>query len=125
MLIASRPRSRAAPGGSCSAWEALVADPASSLRIDGHPDDHIIYLTGTLDMATAPQLQAALHQVIDAGEQHITLDLANLSFCDSTGLGVFIATHLKLPGGLSLRNPTPQLQALLHITALDTQFPRN
>lgn len=99
-----------------------MTDPVPSLRIDGHPDDQVIYLTGELDLATTPQLQSAVRQIIDAGEHHITLDLTGLTFCDSTGLGLFVAINHQLRCGLTLRNPTPQVQKLLRTTGLNDAF---
>jgi anti-sigma B factor antagonist len=100
----------------------IVNNPVPSLRIGGNPHDQVIYLTGELDLATTPQLQSAVQQVIDADEHSITLDLTGLTFCDSTGLGLFVAINHQLRGGLVLRNPAPQVQKLLRTTGLNDAF---
>lgn len=98
-------------------------DPSPSLRIDEQPDG-VIYLSGELDMASAPQLKSVLQRLIDTGTSQVILDAANLSFCDSTGLGVFVWAHQTLPAdaALVLRNPTERLEQLLRMTHLDHAF---
>ncbi|HEX3815454.1 MAG TPA: STAS domain-containing protein [Mycobacteriales bacterium] len=98
-------------------------DPSPSLRIDEQPDG-VIYLSGELDMASAPQLRTVLQRLIDSGAQRVILDAAELSFCDSTGLGVFVWVNQMLPtdATLVLRNPTERLGQLLRTTHLDHTF---
>jgi anti-sigma B factor antagonist len=43
---------------------------------------------GELDLVTAPALQSALQDLLDANVRHIVLDLRELEFIDSTGLRV-------------------------------------
>ncbi|WTX01112.1 STAS domain-containing protein (plasmid) [Streptomycetaceae bacterium NBC_01309] len=47
-------------------------------------------MTGELDLATAPELRAALTRAA-ADHTHITVDLAALRFCDCTGLNALLA----------------------------------
>lgn len=99
----------------------ITNDSVPALHIVG-PTDGVIALSGELDMASAPQLEAAVQRLVDAGAQHATIDVSDLTFCDSTGLGVFVATNNKLPAGLSLRRPSPQLLKLLHTTGLEAEL---
>lgn len=98
-------------------------DRSPSLRIDAQPDG-VIYLSGELDMASAPQLKTVLQRLIDSGAPQIMLDAAELNFCDSTGLGVFVWANQTLPAdaALVLRNPTERLGQLLRTTHLDHTF---
>ena len=52
------------------------------------PPQHGLRLIGELDMATVTQLKAALDTVSDNGP--VTVDLAGLTFIDSTGLHAFM-----------------------------------
>jgi anti-sigma B factor antagonist len=51
-------------------------------------DDHgaTIAVDGDLDLATAPQLQSAIDEMISYGHRHLVIDLAEATFMDSTGM---------------------------------------
>ncbi|WP_308296850.1 STAS domain-containing protein [Streptomyces sp. ISL-44] len=56
----------------------------------------------------------------------MVVDVAELSFCDSSGLNVLItARHTTQKHGrhISLRGPRPQLLRLLELTGTDALFP--
>lgn len=79
-----------------------------------------IVLTGDLDPATAPRLQAAIDDHAD-GAQAIVLDLAGVSFLDSSGLRVLVAANEALRGrgiALTLRSPSDNVRRLLDLTGL-------
>ena len=98
-------------------------DPDPSLRIDERPGG-LIYLSGELDMASAPRLRTALERLLDAGAERVVLDVADLSFCDSAGLSVFVWAHQNFPSdeGLILQNPTERMRLLLRATQLEREF---
>lgn len=79
-------------------------------------------LRGTLDIATSPELRAALSQGLD---KHVTLlivDLTQVEFIDSTGLGVLIGTQRRtVEAGSALRLVVPEgpISRLLAITGLN------
>ncbi|MFN2449223.1 MAG: STAS domain-containing protein [Candidatus Baltobacteraceae bacterium] len=87
-----------------------------------HDGDAIVYrLGGTLDLATAPSLRAALLEAADDGKHDIIVDCSQLEFLDSTGLGALIGAHRRaLENGGRVRlivNEGPILR-LLTITGL-------
>ncbi|ASW54999.1 STAS domain-containing protein [Plantactinospora sp. KBS50] len=49
-----------------------------------------IEVTGELDMATVPRLNAVIDERIEDGDARLLVDLRGLEFCDSTGLGAFV-----------------------------------
>lgn len=53
----------------------------------------VVSVAGELDMATAPQLEEEIAALLARGESRLVLDLAEVSFCDSTGLSVFVRTR--------------------------------
>jgi anti-sigma B factor antagonist len=55
-----------------------------------HGDTVVVTVAGELDMGTAPQLQDQITDLLDKGRSRLVFDLAELSFCDSTGLSVFV-----------------------------------
>ncbi|WP_188456841.1 STAS domain-containing protein [Virgibacillus oceani] len=65
----------------------------------------IVSLSGEIDAYTAPQLKEALLPLTKADGQIVEVDLENVNYMDSTGLGIFISalksskennSHLKL-----------------------------
>jgi anti-sigma B factor antagonist len=52
---------------------------------------HVLKLSGELDVATAPDLQAAVVRICSSRTRIVTLDLRKLAFMDSSGLAAIIA----------------------------------
>src|SRR3954464_84826 len=83
----------------------------------------VIVLAGELDPATAPLLDQAIQDVLDSGATGLTIDMAGLTFVDSSGLRALIGLHKQLaPTRLRLRRPSPFALQLMGITGLDDQF---
>ncbi len=73
----------------------------------------------------ATLLHEKLHECIDQGKKKVVIDLAQVDWMNSTGLGILISglTTLKNNGGeLKLANVTEKIQSLLTITKLVTVF---
>jgi anti-sigma B factor antagonist len=64
-----------------------------AVSVEERPDHVAIAVTGELDLATAPQLEAELLPRLREGG-HIVLDLGALEFMDSTGVRTVVAAHL-------------------------------
>src|SRR5436309_1151651 len=62
-------------------------DVAVSAR-DGH--DRVVTLSGELDASTAPALRESLTELIATASGAIVIDLHELEFIDSTGLGLLV-----------------------------------
>jgi anti-sigma B factor antagonist len=87
---------------------------------------HIYRLRGSLDLATAPSVRAALVEAAGSGGGDIVVDLTKLEFLDSTGLGALIGAHRRaLENGTSLRLAIGEgaIARLLNITGLIRVFP--
>ena len=66
-----------------------------------------------------------LHKYIDEGKKNIIVDLHDVKFMNSSGLGMLIGgltTMKKAEGNLKLANVTDKIQSLLVITKLITIF---
>lgn len=61
-----------------------------TVSTEPHGDMVVVAVAGELDMATAPQLQDQITDLLDKGRSRLIFDLAEVSFCDSTGLSVFV-----------------------------------
>jgi anti-anti-sigma factor len=84
----------------------------------------ILELAGRLSVLE-PSLRDLAWQLIERGERHFVISLANVSYLDNSGLGqlCWIYTVLQNRGGdMVLIRPTPRIKTLLHITKLDTIF---
>jgi anti-anti-sigma factor len=77
-----------------------------------------VKLTGSLDTATAPELERQLAPVLGGSVKDIVFDLAQLKFISSAGLRVFSSTRktLKERGGqASFIHMQPQIQEVFEI----------
>ena len=85
----------------------------------------IAEVTGDIDMSTVPGLRERLFALADGGHPLI-VDLNRISFIDSAGLGVLIATARRADGhGGSLHAvcSRPQTRKLLWLTGVDRRIP--
>lgn len=85
----------------------------------------ILELNGDLDVSSAPALQSALQEIIDAGGKQVVVNLAGVPFMDSSGLGVLVAAYRRLSaigGQLALAEPAPALQKVFKLTRTDRLF---
>jgi anti-sigma B factor antagonist len=86
----------------------------------------VISVTGELDIATAEQVYTYISDVIDCWPAPVSVDLAGLTFCDASGLGVLarVARHARQAGRqLKLVSARPSLVKIMRITGLDQTFP--
>ncbi len=77
-----------------------------------------VKLAGSLDTATAPELERQLAPVLAGGAKDIIFDLGQLKFVSSAGLRVFAAVRKQLKergGQASFINMQPQIQEVFAI----------
>jgi anti-sigma B factor antagonist len=82
-------------------------------------------LRGSLDLATAPTVRAALSDATEKGSNNLIVDLTQLEFLDSTGLGVLIGAHRRAAehgGTFKLIVSNGPISRLLNITGLIAVF---
>ncbi|BCJ56641.1 STAS domain-containing protein [Micromonospora endophytica] len=78
-------------------------------------------LAGELDMSSAPQLTAAIDRLAAAGERRLLVDLTDLTFCDSTGIAVFVRGDNRATadgGWLRVTGATGRVERVLQLTGL-------
>jgi anti-sigma B factor antagonist len=86
----------------------------------------VLAVKGEVDLDTAPQLKGRLKEALDKGSANIVVQLAEVAFLDSSGLGVLIGAlkRCKEAGGiLALVSPRRPVRKVLSITGLDKVFP--
>ena len=86
----------------------------------------VIDVTGEVDLSTAPSLQERITALATDGHHHILVNLSEVSFMDSSGLGVLVAglKRLREAGGeMALVCSGGPVLKILTITGLDRVFP--
>ncbi|QWA22885.1 STAS domain-containing protein [Streptomyces osmaniensis] len=53
----------------------------------------VLQVSGELDLVTSPGLRQHIHDVVAEGRHSLVLDLSEVLFCDSSGVGVLIAAR--------------------------------
>ena len=87
------------------------ADAATKARLT-------VELAGSLDTATAPDLEKQLMPLLTPEVKHVVFDLAKLTFISSAGLRILGATRKKAReagGQVSVLNAQPQIQAVFEV----------
>lgn len=86
----------------------------------------ILDLAGKVTIGTTNrQLQDALRRLVAEGERSVVLDLSQVTYVDSTGLGEIVAGYstLRRGGGrLALVNVSDRVMDLMTVTKLYTVF---
>jgi anti-sigma B factor antagonist len=110
-------------------YNVTVTEAAPSLVVDEIPgagtDVAVLALRGELDLASIEVLRTTVSAYIGRSG-HIVLDLSEMTFCDSTGLGTFVGLHRQSTGAggrLSLAAPRRRVDDLLKLSGIDRVIP--
>jgi anti-sigma B factor antagonist len=77
----------------------MAIDPSGfSISTSDSDGRAVVTVRGELDLATAPELETALLERLDAGDD-VVLDLRELEFMDSSGLRVLVTAHARAADG--------------------------
>ena len=95
----------------------------SHFRVETRKHDRaaVLAVTGELDLASSPALEGELERVSQSDAWVVIVDLRELEFLDSTGLGVLVkANHRAEEAGrrFALVRGGPQVQRLLNLTGI-------
>ncbi|HYO29610.1 MAG TPA: STAS domain-containing protein [Thermomicrobiales bacterium] len=99
--------------------------PGFDLVTSRTDDAAVVRVIGELDFATAPQLRDVLADLTGQGTVHVTVDLSETVFIDSTGVTVLVSglTRLHEAGGdLALESPKASAMKVFEITGLTSVF---
>ncbi|MDQ6605159.1 MAG: STAS domain-containing protein [Actinomycetota bacterium] len=104
-----------------------VAAAGHGLLIQRRADSQgvVLFLSGELDLATAPGLDRELRAAGEAHPGRLLVDLRGLQFIDSVGLGSIIRAQQFATAGdhvLSLRRGPAQVQRLFDLVGLSDRF---
>ncbi|UYQ62785.1 STAS domain-containing protein [Streptomyces peucetius] len=53
----------------------------------------VLHVRGELDLVSSPVVRQRVHDAVAAGRHDVVLDLSEVFFCDSSGVGVLIAAR--------------------------------
>ncbi|MCX4970067.1 MULTISPECIES: STAS domain-containing protein [unclassified Streptomyces] len=61
----------------------------------------VLEIRGELDLVSSPVVRQSVHEAVAEGRHDVVLDLSDVFFCDSSGVGVLIASRrlMKSCGG--------------------------
>jgi anti-sigma B factor antagonist len=85
--------------------------------------EYVVHPEGELDLATVPALREEWVEAIEAAQPALfVIDLANVTFLDSTALGAIIRVYKRQRehgGDTLVVNPSPSVMKIFRITCLD------
>ncbi|GAA0903370.1 STAS domain-containing protein [Virgisporangium aurantiacum] len=88
-------------------------------------DSAVVTASGELDMESADELRDGLADAIAADPRRLVIDLSDVTFVDSTILGVLVGARSRLgrnSGRIHLVISNPFVLRLFHLTGLDQVF---
>jgi anti-sigma B factor antagonist len=88
-------------------------------------EPHLFVVTEDIDASNAWQLKPRLLEHMGQFGPELKLDLGQVNFIDSTGLGMLVSVLKEArekEGHVSLINPNREIQRLLQITGLERVF---
>ncbi len=83
-------------------------------------------IAGELDIATTPRLEQEANRAIADGAKTVVIDLADLSFIDSTGLRAFLRLNelaARDDWRLRMIRPSEQVRTILRVTGTENELP--
>ncbi|NND74190.1 MAG: STAS domain-containing protein [Ilumatobacter sp.] len=100
-----------------------MTEMGTQLSVDAN--DAGFDLAGEIDAHTAPALEQALTERLESGASTITLDMAGVTFMDSSGLRIVIAateTARGSGGDLILSSPQSTVRRLVEVSGLSNHL---
>ncbi|MFD3446934.1 STAS domain-containing protein [Microbacteriaceae bacterium 4G12] len=82
----------------------------------------VLHLDGRLNMTSASRLREAVTSTVANGHPRIAVDLADVDFMDSSGLGALISglkTARQAGGDLRIAAPSEQVKLVLQLTNME------
>ena len=99
-------------------------DLSLSTRTEG--DRTVVEVGGEIDVYTAPKLREQLVELVQNGNYHLIVDMEQVEFLDSTGLGVLVGGLKRVrahDGSLRLVCTQERILKIFRITGLTKVFP--
>ena len=94
-------------------------------ELNGKQPVSVVDLNGEIDVYTSPKVKETLSDLIDKGHYSLVINLENVRYIDSTGLGVLIGGLKRVrehSGSVHLVCTNPQIKKIFDITGLAKIF---
>jgi anti-sigma B factor antagonist len=85
----------------------------------------VVDVGGEIDLFSAPQLKERISQLVDEGSGRLVVNLENVDFMDSTGLGVLLGALKRVKehdGSLAIVCPPGPVHRVLTLTGMHKVF---
>lgn len=82
---------------------------------------HIISVQGEIDVYTSPRVKETINELIEKENYNLIINLEEVRYIDSTGLGVLIGALKRVRehnGSINLICTNPQIKKIFNITGL-------
>ncbi|NLD82851.1 MAG: anti-sigma factor antagonist [Clostridiales bacterium] len=93
------------------------------MEFDRQRDTVTAYVAGELDQCSAQGIRRELDRLIeDPSVRKLILDLGDMSFMDSSGIGVILGRYraLRLRGGtVAVKNMNPQVEKIFRLSGMN------
>ncbi|MGA8116183.1 MAG: STAS domain-containing protein [Actinocatenispora sp.] len=99
--------------------------PDLDISVRHEPDETVVALVGEIDIHTVSRLVTAVEESLADGPSRLLLDMGEVTFCDSQGLGTLVVlnrTATRARSSLVLTNVGAFLDRLLEVTGLRNAF---
>ncbi len=80
-----------------------------------------LIVKGEIDVSNAPELRTAIHEALDSNIDSLVIDISQVSYIDSTGIGVLVgARHRATEESIAfeIRNPQPNVLRVLSLLGM-------
>jgi anti-anti-sigma factor len=100
-----------------------MADLGIKIReLDGHT---VAEIEGDVDLYNVGKLKKSLFDIIDKGAKSLVVDMKNVSYMDSSGIGALVASQKRIKannGKFALINVSEDVLNVLKLSTLDKFF---
>ena len=94
-----------------------------SVNISDIDQKWCVHLQGEVDIYTVDKFKSALEEKMEIEQRDLIIDMSNLEYIDSTGLGALINIRGKYNGlNIELKNLRSNVRRLFEITGLTKIF---
>lgn len=95
------------------------------LQVTVDKDNNEVILNGEVDIATSGQFEEAIMELVEANVPKIRLNMSDMEYIDSTGIGILMAIRKNSIGDdqeIILVKPKRSIVKLMQLTGVDQIF---
>ncbi len=80
-----------------------------------------LIVKGEIDVSNAPELRTAIHEALDSNIDSFVIDISQVSYIDSTGIGVLVGARHRAEDesiAFEILNPQPNVLRVLSLLGM-------